>query len=57
MFPDNVMNKLVEKKPKTLAALACIEGFPKDGQRMLKYGEDIIKIFQVDCNVDSMDAF
>ena len=49
VFPDSVMNMLVEKKPKTLAALSHIEGFPKDGQRMSKYGEDIISIFQINC--------
>lgn len=57
VFSDNVMYKLIEKKPKTLIALSSIEGFPKNGQRILKYGEDIISIFQGCYKVDDMEKF
>lgn len=57
VFSDKIMTKLIEKKPKTLEALSCIEGFPKNGQRILKYGNDIIAIFQINCNVEGMQKF
>lgn len=57
VFRDMDINALVEAKPKTIAALGQIKGFPPKGQRVTKYGEAIIAFFQNDCKIPKLDLF
>lgn len=46
VFKDEEMEQLLRKKPKTIEELSSIKGFPKDGSRVSRWGQDIIKVFQ-----------
>lgn len=45
VFSDELMETLIEAKPKTLEELSSIKGFPKDGKRVSKWGKAIIAVF------------
>lgn len=57
VFRDEDIQSLVKAKPKSIDALVKIKGFPKDGQRVSKYGEDIISFFINGCKPKNMDLF
>lgn len=46
VFKDEEMEQLLIKKPKTIEELSSIKGFPKNGSRVNRWGQDIIKVFQ-----------
>ena len=46
VFKDEQLEELLKRKPKTIEELSSIKGFPKDGSRVSRWGQDIIKVFQ-----------
>lgn len=54
VFRNTELDLLLKVKPTTIEGLSTIKGFPPTGNRVLKWGEAIIKIFQ---NVDSIEDF
>lgn len=44
VFTERDIDAIVAALPRTLAELAKVPGFPADGERVKKYGADIIKI-------------
>ena len=46
MFNNEVAKAIFDAKPSTLAALSKVNGFPAGGERIKKYGEDIINWFR-----------
>lgn len=57
VFRDSELEELLKIKPQNMMALTSIKGFPKNGSRVVKYGEDIIKFFKNGCKVDNMSVF
>lgn len=45
IFSDELMEVLLEQKPKTVEELSTIKGFPKDGKRVEKWGQAIVDVF------------
>lgn len=45
IFKDEELKLILDIKPKTLASLATIKGFPKEGKRVEKWGQSIVDIF------------
>ena len=46
VFKDEQLEELLKRKPKTIDELVSIKGFPKNGARVAKWGQDIIRVFQ-----------
>lgn len=46
VFKDEQLEELLKRKPKTIDELTSIKGFPKNGARVAKWGQDIIRVFQ-----------
>lgn len=45
VFNNDVAKKIFEAKPKTISELSKIPGFPPGGERIKKYGKEIIDWF------------
>lgn len=46
VFKDEQLEELLKIKPKTIDELVSIKGFPKNGARVTKWGQEIIRVFQ-----------
>lgn len=46
MFNNEIARAIFDAKPQTISALSKIQGFPAGGERIKKYGEDIVKWFK-----------
>ena len=57
VFPDAVLDQLIAYRPKTIKDLTSIKGFPPNGKRVEKYGEDIIEFFKNGCKVVELEKF
>lgn len=45
VFRDIELDLLLQARPKSIAELTKIKGFPANGKRVLGYGDAIVKIF------------
>ena len=45
IYNDATIDALIEAKPKTIAELEKVKGFPKNGKRIVGFGDAIIAIF------------
>ena len=57
IFPDSIVDTLLDKQPKSIAALSQIKGFPSGGERISKWGEPICNFFKGDLTVSSLSLF
>ena len=57
IFPDEAIPLLMEAKPKTLAGLSMVKGFPDGGERNTKWGREICRFFKGQVNIPKMDFF
>lgn len=46
IFNNTIAEAIFEAKPQTVSQLSKIQGFPEDGERIKKYGEDIVTWFK-----------
>jgi hypothetical protein len=46
LFNNEIAKAIFDAKPQTVTALSKIQGFPSDGERIKKYGEDIVTWFK-----------
>lgn len=49
IYPDAVIEDLLDAQPKTLEELSQVKGFPKSGKRIQGFGEAVVAIFK-DCD-------
>lgn len=47
IFKDDEMERLLKVKPKTIDELCKIKGFPRNGVRVTKWGNQIVNVFRL----------
>lgn len=56
ILPDEVITEIIGQQPSTKKQLAGIKGMPKEGFRVSKYGEAILKIVKDWKKIESVDV-
>jgi ribonuclease D len=57
IFKDSEIPAILEKKPRSLEALAEIKGFPLSGARSQKWGKEICSVFNKKFKIPEMNSF
>lgn len=56
IYNDATIDALLEAQPKTLSELSKVKGFPKDGKRIMGFGEAVIAVFTNCDQIQTIDV-